>query len=123
MAEEEKAEGAAEAAPQTTATKAVPLLRGIVRGTLLHDDREYANGSEFATADEKLFNELRRVGALKTAADMAPAAATVIEQQSSEIAALRAQIEELTKAALARGGAPGAATSVSVATGKAASSK
>ncbi len=73
----------------------VPLMKGIVQGHLEHDFTAYEHGSEFVTTDEKLFNDLRKLGALKLPHELAETAAAVMSDQAAEIELLRKQVAEL----------------------------
>jgi glutathione S-transferase len=75
-----------------------PMLSGIVQGTLLHDWQEYAPGSRFTTSDAALFDELRRLGALKLENELPEAAAQALSDQQAELDRLRAEVARLTAA-------------------------
>lgn len=74
---------------------------GIAQGSIQHDLVEYAPGSTFETDDEALWNELRRVNAVKLPGEIAlseeqaAAALNAAQQQAAELEMARNRIAEL----------------------------
>lgn len=99
-------------------------MQGIVQGGLSHGDtfaaiREYAHGDVFETEDAKLFERLRRSGALKLTSEALPAEVTEakVTQLEAEKADLQAQIAALLAAQTAAP-APETAADVNPLTGE-----
>lgn len=72
--------------------KAMPTY--IAAHRLLHDDHEYKPGDEVRIADEATVAQLRKLGALKLPAEMAPPEEIEarMARQEAEIEALKAQL-------------------------------
>lgn len=96
----------AEPQPQP-AVEILPMHTGVVQGRLeygesLADNRTYTHGQLFTTHDKKLFDELMRLGALKSPTADAQAAEVLLAQKNVELDALKARIAELEAAARPR---------------------